>query len=41
MVQVLAAFSEFEQAQIRERVTAGLRHAKRLHPPTRWLTWSG
>ena len=29
MVQLLAAFAEFERAQIRERVTAGLRHAKR------------
>jgi DNA invertase Pin-like site-specific DNA recombinase len=29
MVQLLAAFSEFERAQIRERVMAGLRHAKR------------
>jgi len=29
MVQLLAAFSEFERAQIRERVLAGLRHAKR------------
>jgi putative DNA-invertase from lambdoid prophage Rac len=29
MVQLLAAFSEFERAQIRERVAAGLRHAKR------------
>lgn len=29
MVQLLAAFAEFERAQIRERVTAGLKHAKR------------
>ena len=29
MVQLLAAFAEFERAQIRERVLAGLRHAKR------------
>lgn len=29
MVQLLAAFAEFERAQIRERVAAGLRHAKR------------
>jgi putative DNA-invertase from lambdoid prophage Rac len=29
MVQLLAAFSEFERAQIRERVKAGLKHAKR------------
>jgi len=29
MVQLLAAFSEFERAQIRERVIAGLKHAKR------------
>ena len=29
MVQLLAAFAEFERAQIRERVVAGVRHAKR------------
>ncbi|MGH8228267.1 MAG: recombinase family protein [Steroidobacteraceae bacterium] len=29
MVQLLAAFAEFERAQIRERVTAGLKRAKR------------
>ncbi len=29
MVQLLAAFAEFERAQIRERVLAGLKHAKR------------
>ena len=29
MVQLLAAFAEFERAQLRERVVAGLRHAKR------------
>ena|SRR6185437_12370396 len=29
MVQLLAAFAEFERAQIRERVTAGLKHAQR------------
>jgi DNA invertase Pin-like site-specific DNA recombinase len=29
MVHLLAAFSEFERAQIRERVIAGLKHAKR------------
>ncbi|HEY1889193.1 MAG TPA: recombinase family protein [Steroidobacteraceae bacterium] len=29
MVQLLAAFAEFERPQIRERVTAGLKHAKR------------
>ncbi|HEX4268886.1 MAG TPA: recombinase family protein [Steroidobacteraceae bacterium] len=29
MVQLLAAFAEFERAQIRERVMAGLRHAKK------------
>lgn len=29
MVQLLAAFAEFERAQIRERVIAGLKHAKR------------
>jgi len=28
-LQLLAAFAEFERAQLRERVTAGLRHAKR------------
>ena len=30
MVQLLAAFAEFERAQIRERVVAGLKHAKRV-----------
>jgi DNA invertase Pin-like site-specific DNA recombinase len=29
LVTVLAAFAQFERDQIRERVTAGLRHAKR------------
>lgn len=29
MVQLLAAFAEFERAQIKERVLAGLKHAKR------------
>lgn len=29
MVQMLAAFAEFERAQLRERVTAGMKHAKK------------